>query len=84
MFYFTFRVGFSTVIKNIKSFNTVSIVLFSITLLKVIFHDIRDFVLIEKIGVLLLLGILLLGASFGYVKLTQKYKTVKVRGDKEM
>ena len=76
--------GFSAVIKNIKSFNTVSIVLFSITLLKVVFHDIRDFVLIEKIGVLLLLGILLLGASFGYVKLTQKYKAVKVRGDKEM
>ena len=74
---------FVAVKKNIRVFNTVSIVLFSITLLKVVLHDIRDFVLIEKIAVLLLLGILLLGASFGYVKLTQKYKAVKVRTHKE-
>ncbi|MDB4835526.1 DUF2339 domain-containing protein, partial [Cyclobacteriaceae bacterium] len=59
---------------QIKPLNKGSIVLFISALLKVIFHDIRDFTSSEKVIVFIILGIVLLGASFLYVKLKDRFE----------
>lgn len=58
---------------QIKILNKLSIVLFVLALIKVIFHDISDFSLIQKIIVLIFLGLLLLAASYGYVRLSKVF-----------
>lgn len=55
--------------------NKVSIVLFVIALLKVVGLDISEFSMIQKVIVLLILGVLLLAASYGYVKLKKRFET---------
>lgn len=59
--------------KQIKLFNQGAIILFLIVVLKVVLNDIRDFETSEKIVVFILIGILLLGASFLYVKLKDRF-----------
>ncbi len=59
---------------QIKVLNKISMVLFSITLLKVVFHDITDFNTTEKVIVLIILGLILLSASYGYVKLAKHFE----------
>ena len=59
---------------QIKILNKISIALFVIALIKVIFHDINDFSLIQKISVLIMLGLILLGASYGYVRLSKQFE----------
>ena len=59
--------------KQIKLFNQGAIILFLIALLKVVVNDIRDFETSEKIVVFILIGVLLLGASFLYVKLKDRF-----------
>lgn len=67
---------------QIKILNKLSIVLFVIALIKVIFHDISDFGLVQKIIVLIILGLILLGASYGYVRLSKHFdKATKVESD---
>jgi uncharacterized membrane protein len=64
---------------QINILNKLSIVLFVIALIKVIFHDISDFSLVQKIIVLIILGLILLGASYGYVRLSKQFdKNVEV------
>lgn len=58
---------------RIKLLNISSVVLFASALLKVLFNDIRDFATNEKVIVFILIGVLLLGASFLYVKLKAKF-----------
>lgn len=48
--------------------NKLSICLFIGALLKVVFHDIRDFATAEKVAVLIVVGLLLLGGAYGYVR----------------
>lgn len=59
-----------------KALNKGSLVLFVLALLKVVFHDIRDFSGTSKIVVLIVLGVLLLVASYGYVRVKNKYLPV--------
>lgn len=59
-----------------KALNKGSLVLFILALLKVVFHDIRDFSGTDKIIVLIVLGVLLLVASYGYVRVKNKYLPV--------
>ena len=59
--------------KQIKIFNQGAIILFLIALLKVVISDIRGFETSEKIVVFILIGVLLLGASFLYVKLKDRF-----------
>jgi len=62
-------------LKNqIKVLNKISLVLFAATLIKVIFHDINGFKTTEKIIVLIILGLILLSASYGYVKLSKHFE----------
>lgn len=55
--------------------NKVSMVLFGIALLKVIVLDISEFSMVQKVVVFLILGLLLLAASYGYVKLKKRFDT---------
>ncbi len=59
---------------QIKVLNKISIVLFAATLLKVVFHDINDFNTTQKVIVLIVLGLILLSASYGYVKLAKHFE----------
>lgn len=59
---------------QIKILNKISITLFAATLLKVIFHDINDINSTQKVIVLIILGVILLSASYGYVKLTKYFE----------
>ncbi|MGY6648186.1 DUF2339 domain-containing protein [Wenyingzhuangia sp. IMCC45574] len=59
---------------QIKILNKISLVLFASTLLKIIFNDISDFKTFEKIIVLIIIGIILLSASYGYVKLSKYFQ----------
>jgi len=68
---------------QIKILNTISIVLFVVALVKVIFHDISDFSLIQKIIVLIILGLILLGASYGYVRLSKVFTKGSKKVDSE-
>jgi len=56
-----------------KLYNRGAIILFLATLIKVVLYDIRDFETTEKIIVFILMGVLLLGASFLYVKLKERF-----------
>lgn len=56
-----------------KAMNKGSLFLFILALVKVVFHDIKDFSGTGKIVVLIVLGILLLIASYGYVRVKNKY-----------
>lgn len=56
-----------------KAMSKDSLILFIIALVKVVFHDIRDFSGTNKVIVLIGLGILLLAASYGYVRIKNKY-----------
>jgi hypothetical protein len=70
---------------QINILNKLSIVLFVIALIKVIFHDISDFSLVQKIIVLIILGLILLGASYGYVRLSKHFdKDAKIESDDEI
>jgi cell division protein FtsL len=57
-----------------KFINQISMVLFIISLLKVLTNDISDFSMPQKVIVFLILGLLLLAASYGYVKLKKKFE----------
>jgi uncharacterized membrane protein len=59
---------------QIKILNKISIVLFAATLLKVVLHDINDFNTTQKVFVFIILGLILLGASYGYVKLAKHFE----------
>jgi hypothetical protein len=59
---------------QIKVLNKISIVLFAATLLKVVFHDINGFETTQKVIVLIILGLILLSASYGYVKLAKHFE----------
>jgi hypothetical protein len=54
---------------RINILNKTSLVLFGLALTKVVFNDIRDFDTAQKVVVLIVLGGLLLGASYAYLKL---------------
>ena len=56
-----------------KWYNRGSVFLFAVTLLKVVFYDLKDFETTEKIIVFILIGVLLLGASFLYVKIKAQF-----------
>ena len=56
-----------------KWYNRASIFLFTVTLLKVVFYDLKDFETTEKIIVFILIGVLLLVASFLYVKIKAQF-----------
>ncbi len=58
---------------NRKSLNKGALLLFIITLIKVVFHDIRDFTGTSKIIVLIVIGVILLSASYGYIRIKNKY-----------
>ena len=64
---------------QIRLFNKVSIVLFLSALLKVVVHDIKDFSSTEKVTVFIILGIVLLGASFLYVKLKDNFENKEIK-----
>lgn len=66
-----------------KALNKGSLFLFVIALIKVIFHDIRDFSGTSKIIVLIVLGIILLIASFGYVKVKNKYMPTEIDNNED-
>ena len=51
--------------------------LFGIALLKIIGVDISEFSMVQKVIVFLILGLLLLAASYGYVKLKKRFETVE-------
>jgi len=57
-----------------KFINKISMVLFIMALLKVLTNDISDFSMPQKVIVFLILGLLLLAASYGYVKLKKKFE----------
>ncbi|MEM7367571.1 MAG: DUF2339 domain-containing protein [Bacteroidota bacterium] len=57
---------------KINLLNKVSISLFAGALLKVVLHDIRDFATAEKVAVLIIVGLLLLGGAYAYVRV-KKY-----------
>ena len=62
-------------LKNQLTFlNKVSFTLFGLALLKVVFNDIRGFETSEKIIVLIVIGVLLLGASYAYLKLKKYFE----------
>lgn len=56
-----------------KAMNKGSLVLFALALLKLVTNDIEDFTGTNKIIVLIVLGVLLLMASYGYVRVKNKY-----------
>ena len=56
-----------------KVMNRGSLILFVLALIKLVLHDIRDFSGMSKIIVLIVLGVLLLVASYGYVRVRNKY-----------
>lgn len=58
--------------KKFAFLNRMMIAIFIFALLKLFFHDIADFELVEKIIVFVIIGVLLLGASFLYVKFRDK------------
>ncbi|WP_196894372.1 DUF2339 domain-containing protein [Aureivirga marina] len=60
--------------KQLKYLNKISIFLFAIGIIKLIIFDIRNFSTNGKVLVFVLLGILLLIASFAYVKLKPKFE----------
>ena len=60
--------------QQIKLLNQVSVTLFLAALLNIVFHDIRDFGSTEKVIVLIIVGICLLGASFLFVKLKDRFE----------
>jgi len=64
---------FSSLKRQNKMLNKLSLICFVMALIKVVAHDIRDFSGSMKIVVLIVLGILLLAASYAYVKLKEKY-----------
>jgi hypothetical protein len=71
-------------LKNqIKVLNKISLVLFAATLLKVVFLDINGFSATEKVIVLIILGLILLSASYGYVKLTKYFENKLTENSKE-
>ncbi|MGB0868464.1 MAG: DUF2339 domain-containing protein [Flavobacteriales bacterium] len=57
-----------------KLLNKTAVVLFVLALAKLIIYDIKGFSTNSKILVLIVLGVLLLGASYLYVKLKNKYQ----------
>lgn len=57
-----------------KFVNQISMVLFIISLLKILINDISDFSMPQKVIVFLILGLLLLAASYGYVKLKKRFE----------
>lgn len=59
---------------RIKIINQTSVVLFTLALSKVVLYDISEFEILPKIIVLIVLGALLLGASYTYVHLKKKYE----------
>lgn len=59
---------------QIRSLNRLSIGLFGLALAKVVFNDIRGFDTSGKIIVLIVLGALLLGASYGYLKMKKHFE----------
>lgn len=62
-------------LKNqINVLNKISLVLFATTLVKVVFYDIKDFNTTEKVGVLIILGLILLSASYMYVRLSKYFE----------
>ena len=64
--------------------NKGSLFLFVVALIKVVFHDIKDFSGTGKIVVLIVLGVLLLLASYGYVRVKNKYITEEITADDEV
>ena len=74
-------------LKQHSSFiNKVSMVLFILALLKILGNDISDFSMPQKVVVFLILGLLLLVASYGYVKLKKRFEVsdVKVTNPEEI
>ncbi|WP_196889394.1 DUF2339 domain-containing protein [Aureivirga sp. CE67] len=63
--------------KQLKFLNRFSIFLFVIGILKLSLHDIKDFSTNSKVLVFVLLGVLLLVASFAYVKLKPKFEKIE-------
>lgn len=57
-----------------KYVNQISMGLFILALIKILTNDIRDFSMPQKVIVFLILGLLLLAASYGYVKLKKKFE----------
>ncbi len=59
---------------QIKILNKIAIVLFAATLLKVVFHDINGINTTQKVIVLIILGFILLSASYAYVRLSNYFE----------
>jgi hypothetical protein len=71
-------------LKNQLDFlNKVSFGLFGIALLKIVFNDIRGFETAEKIVVLIVIGVLLLGASYAYLKLKKHFENQRTNEKSE-
>jgi len=66
-----------------KALNKGSLIMFIFALIKVVFHDIRDFAGTSKIIVLIMLGVILLMASFGYVKVKNKYMSTEIDNNED-
>lgn len=54
--------------------NRLSFAMFGLALLKIVFNDIRDFTTAEKVIVLIVIGVLLLSASYAYLKLKKFFE----------
>lgn len=54
--------------------NKISMILFGVALLKVLVIDTSSFSMVQKVIVFLILGLLLLAASYGYVKLKKRFE----------
>jgi hypothetical protein len=65
---------FMSMKNNINILSKSSFALFGIALFKVVFHDIADFSTAQKIVVLIIVGVLLLGASYLYVRLKKHFE----------
>lgn len=70
---------FASLKNNISILNKSSIVLFGIAILKIVFHDIRDFEIAQKVVVLIIIGLLLLIAAYLYVIKLKKHFDAKIK-----
>jgi hypothetical protein len=59
--------------------NKISFSLFGLALLKILLNDIRDFNTAEKVIVFIVIGVLLLGASYAYLKLKKYFENQRQR-----
>jgi len=69
------------ILKNAKVFRRVSLILFAVTIAKVLIFDLRELDQIYKITAFIILGLIILVAAFAYVKYKENFEIEEKKDD---